>query len=315
MVYRILGEGPPLVWLPGIASTYRVYALVLNRLARRFRTIQYEYPGDRPADGARLKRIDHDHLVEDLVGLIDHLGVDQVYLAGISFGSTIALKALDRAPQRFHRPAVQGAFAHRRFTTAERLALVMGRQLPGTVARLPLREAVLTYNSKMDFPWVIADRWPFYLKENGRTPIAALAHRSSLVARLDLRPLLPRIDADLLLIHGKDDRIVNVRYHDELARALPRSRSVLMPTVGHIPHLTHAEWLADLIGDWMLMSECHWLSHLTGGWSGRESIGCPGGREAGCTGPLAEAESCETCPAANQRGRPDANPRAMPRGE
>ena len=47
---------------------------MLNRLAERFRTIQYEYPGDREGDGARLGRITHDHLVDDLFGLIDHLG-------------------------------------------------------------------------------------------------------------------------------------------------------------------------------------------------------------------------------------------------
>ena len=54
MTYRVLGEGPPLIWLPGIASTYRVYCLVLNRLAERFRTIQYDYPGEHAGDGARL---------------------------------------------------------------------------------------------------------------------------------------------------------------------------------------------------------------------------------------------------------------------
>ena len=42
------------------------------------------------------------------------------------------------------------------------------------------------------------------------------------------------------------------RYFEELKAALPRSESVVMPTVGHIPHLTHAESLAKLIGDWLL---------------------------------------------------------------
>ena len=49
MTYRILGDGPPLILVPGIASTYRTYALLLNRLASRFRTIVYDYPGDNPA--------------------------------------------------------------------------------------------------------------------------------------------------------------------------------------------------------------------------------------------------------------------------
>jgi pimeloyl-ACP methyl ester carboxylesterase len=243
----------------------------------------------------------HDHMTDDLIGLTDHLGVGEVFLAGISFGSTITLKALHRSPHRFLRAAVQGAFAHRRFTPAERLALILGRQLSGTTSRLPLRETVLSLNSKMDFPWVIADRWPFYLEENGRTPIAALAHRTSLLARLDLRPILSQVEAELLLIHGKEDRIVPLRYHDEVARALPRSQSVTMPTVGHIPHLTHAEWLADLIGAWLLLTPSEWLNYLTGTWAGGDQKGYPSEAGAGCTGRRPEAESCETCPSAKLR--------------
>ena len=53
MTYRILGNGPPLIVVPGIASTYRSYALLLNRLAERFRTIIYDYPGDQPDDGGQ----------------------------------------------------------------------------------------------------------------------------------------------------------------------------------------------------------------------------------------------------------------------
>jgi 3-oxoadipate enol-lactonase len=225
--------------------------MVLNRLAERFQTVQYEYPGDRQGDGACLGRITHDHLVDDLIGLMDHLDIARAHLVGISFGATIALKALQRAPERYTRAAVQGAFAHRRFTAAEHLALFLGRRVPGTAAQLPLRQTILAYNSKMDFPRIIADRWPFFLKENGRTPIRALAHRTSLVARLDLRPSLARINVELLLVQGRDDRIVPHRLFEELKAALPRSESVVMPTVGHIPHITHAEALARVIGDWL----------------------------------------------------------------
>src|SRR4051812_24048668 len=66
--YRVLGEGPPLILVPGIAATYRCYALTLNRLAGRFRTILYDYPGEHRDDGARLGRITHENLVDDVFG-------------------------------------------------------------------------------------------------------------------------------------------------------------------------------------------------------------------------------------------------------
>jgi pimeloyl-ACP methyl ester carboxylesterase len=252
MTYRVLGQGPPLILIPGIASTYRGYALTLSKLAERFRTVIYDYPGEHPDDGARLRRIRHDDLVDDVFGLIDHLRIGRAFLFGLSFGTTVTLRALHREPRRFPKAVVQGAFAHRRFTPAERLALWTGRLLPGPTARLPLRETVLTYNSKNHFPTILEDRWSFYLEQNGLTPIAGLAHRLDLVARLDLRPILSAIPVEILLLQGNEDRIVARRHHDELLTSLPNAQGVIMPQVGHQPHFTHAEALAQVVGDWLL---------------------------------------------------------------
>jgi len=252
MTYRILGQGPPLFLVPGIASTYQVYALLLNQLAGRFRTVLFDYPGEHQDDAADLTRITHDHLVDDLFGLIDHLNIGRVYLAGLSFGSTVVLKSLRREPRRFPKAAVQGAFAHRAFTRVERWALRLGRLFPGTVERLPLRRAILTYNSHAEFPAILHDRWSFYLEKNGQTPIRSLAHRVKLLTRLDLRPVLSDVSTEILLLQGNEDRIVRRRDFDLLQAALPRAEGVIMPTVGHHAHLTHAEALARLIGDWLL---------------------------------------------------------------
>lgn len=252
MTYRILGQGPPLFLSPGIASTYRVYALVLNRLAEHFRTIVYDYPGEDPGDGARLSAITHEHLVDDVFGLIDHLNIGRAFLVGLSFGSTITLRALHREPRRFPRAAVQGGFAHRPFTAAERWALRLGRLVPGTAARLPMRRQVLTYNSRLDFPSLLDGRWDYYLEQNALTPIRPLAHRVSLLTRLDLRPILPEIPTELLLIQGNEDRIVPRRDFEVLQSVLPKAEAVILPTVGHQPHMTHAELLAQVVHQWLL---------------------------------------------------------------
>jgi pimeloyl-ACP methyl ester carboxylesterase len=252
MTYRILGQGPPLVLVPGIASTYQTYALLLNQLAERFRTIVYDYPGERPGDGADLARITHDDLVNDVFGLVDHLGVGPVFVAGISFGSTIALAALYRNSSRFPKAALQGAFSHRDFSVAERWALRLGRLVPGTVAHLPLRRSVLAYNSRTEFPSILDDRWEFYVEQNGLTPIRSLAHRVQLLTTLDLRPILAAISTEILLVQGNEDRIVARRYFDELKAAVPHAEGVVLPNIGHQPQLTCAEVFAGLMGDWFL---------------------------------------------------------------
>lgn len=288
MTYRVLGQGPPLIWVPGIATTYRSYAMALNLLAERFRTIQYSYPGDVPGDGSRLRRIRHDDLADDVFGLIDHLGLGRVFLAGPSFGSTVVLKALGREPRRFPRAVLQGGFAHRRFTWAERSALLVGRRFSGALSRLPLHEPILRYNCQGDFPALLADRWDFHLEQHGLTPIAALAHRSTLLTRLDLRPILPAISSEVLLIHGREDRVVPLAHLEVLQGGLPRAEAVVMPTVGHIPHMTHVDPLVRLINDWLLPCVPEGCGqHGAGGTSGcsAEGAACPGaGPGAPCAG-------------------------------
>jgi pimeloyl-ACP methyl ester carboxylesterase len=252
MTYRILGEGPPLFLVPGIAATHQVYALLLNLLCPRFRTIVHEYPGEHADDGARLSHITHENLVDDLFGLIDHLNIGRAFLVGISFGSTVALSALGREPRRFPRAVVQGAFAHRHFSLAERSALRLGRLFPGSVGGLPFRRQILTYNCKSEFPAILEERWKFFLEQNDATPIRSLVHRLDLLTQLDLRSILPEIPTELLLIQGNEDRIVSRAEFDQLKASLPHAEGLVLPTVGHLPHMTHAEILVRAIGDWLL---------------------------------------------------------------
>ena len=268
-----MGEGPPLFVVPGIASTYQIYALFLNQLAERFRTIIYDYPGENPGDGARLSRITHDNLVDDLFGLIDHLNIGRAFLAGLSFGSTVVLKSLHREPRRFPRAAVQGAFAFRRFSAAERMALVLGRLVPGTVKRLPLRQLVLTYNCKPEFPAILADRWPFYLEQErgDADPVTGTSSRSCSPHSTSAR-ILPEIQTETLLIHGREDRIVPLRDYDLLTSSLPNAHGMVVPTAGHMLHLTHAELEAKIIGDWLLPCAPEGCPEEQGGAAGS---GCP----------------------------------------
>lgn len=252
MTYRAMGTGPPLLLCPGIASTYRVYAVLLRRLAERFRTIVFDYPGDHPDDGARLGRITHDEIVSGVGGLLDHLGIGRAFLVGLSFGSTVALGALAREPRRYPRAALQGAFARRPIGFAERLALAAGRHVPGRLGNLPMRQPVLRWTSAAHFDQALPESWPVYLEENGKTPIAAVAHRADLLGRLDLRPVLARIPTEILVISSRDDRIVPAACSEELCALLPRATSHNEERIGHQPHFTHPEQLADWIGSFLV---------------------------------------------------------------
>jgi pimeloyl-ACP methyl ester carboxylesterase len=251
MTFRVLGQGRPMILVPGLASTYRGYAPTLNRLARRSRTVQFDYPGEHPDDGARPGRITHEDLVDDLFGLVDHLGLSRPALFGLSFGSTIVLSALHRQARGFSRAALQGGFARRPLLPMERLALGLGRWIPGRASDLPFHSLGLARNNRSTFPVDRPDLWDYYVEQNGLTPIAGLTHRLDLLRELDLRTVLGVIPTRVLLIHGSDDRIVPATNFDELSNGLRRATRALMAGVGHQPHYTHPEELAGLVGDFL----------------------------------------------------------------
>ncbi len=251
VTFRLLGRGRPLILVPGISTSYRSYALVLNRLARRGLTVTYDYPGENADDGADLGRIDHAALVDDLIGLARHLGAGPVHLLGLSFGTTVTLAALATAPTAFERVVVQGAFARRHLGRAERWALAVGRRIPGRTAALPFRGPALLWSNGGAFPGPLRARWPFYVAENGRTSIAGLAHRLDLLADLDLRPRLPSIPHEVLVYRGQADRIIPLAAHEEVVAGLVRGRPLVVPGVGHIPHYTDDAAFSRAVGEFL----------------------------------------------------------------
>jgi pimeloyl-ACP methyl ester carboxylesterase len=245
--YHVWGEqGPPLLFIPGLADDAHSFVQVMVHLTEGFRCIAYDLPAGR-TDGARLWRYTHANLVADAFALLDHLGVRESYLFGSSFGGTIALEALRAGPERLPRAMLQGSFARRPLTWAENLLVRLIRRWPGTMRYLPLRKAAL---HRANYPF-FADRrpelWEYFLERSNVHPVAAVAHRALIVHYLDLRSILPDIHQPVLLVGGDRDLVIARACEEELLHGLPNVRRVELFNCGHNPLFTHPEVLAQLI--------------------------------------------------------------------
>src|SRR2546423_2911138 len=140
--YYIWGDGPNLLFIPGLCDDRLSFVLPIAVLSRHFRCIALDLPTGR-GDGARVARYRHADYVADVLALLDHVGARHSFLFGSSFGGTIALGALHAAPERFGRAVLQGSFAHRPLAWAEVLLARWARYWPWTMEHLPLRRAAL----------------------------------------------------------------------------------------------------------------------------------------------------------------------------
>jgi pimeloyl-ACP methyl ester carboxylesterase len=244
--YYTWGQGPTLVFIPGLCDDGLSFVLPIARLQERFRCVAFDLPSGRD-DGARLGRYRHADYVADLLALLDHLGVRQTYLIGSSFGSTVALRAMALAPERFPRAVLQGGFARRPLASAEVMLASWARYWPGNMAALPFRNRLLRVSHEAAFLEREPDVWNFFLQRSGAPPMAAVARRALLVHRLDLRPLLSQIRQPVLLICGDRDPLVGKECEKELQEGLPLTARAELENCGHLPQYSHPEAMAEVV--------------------------------------------------------------------
>jgi pimeloyl-ACP methyl ester carboxylesterase len=244
--YVAWGRGPNLVFIPGMASDAISFVMPMARLQQHFRCISYDLPAGED-DGARLMRYRHDDLVADLLFLCDHLGIRESFLCGSSFGSTIALAALHRQPQRFPRGILQGGFAHRSLTQPEVFFGHWARFLPGRLGDLRMIKSVIERIHRQPFLGREPEVWDFFVDRQARVPLRAFASRALMLHRLDLRSILPALQQSVLMICGDSDPLVGPTCQRELMQGLHFITRAEIEQCGHQPHLTHPEVLAEIV--------------------------------------------------------------------
>src|SRR5438045_3869656 len=109
LYYEQHGEGPPLVLLHGGLLTIELsFGAVIPALAEHHRVIAVELQGHgRTADIDRPMAFEH--LAADVVGLLDHLGIERTDAFGFSLGGLTTYELLVHHPGRLRRAVVASA--------------------------------------------------------------------------------------------------------------------------------------------------------------------------------------------------------------
>jgi pimeloyl-ACP methyl ester carboxylesterase len=98
LVYDVTGTGPAVVLGHGFGLDRRMWDPQAEYLAARFLVVRYDCRGFG-ASGPFDPAVPYTH-ADDLVALLDHLGLGRPVLAGLSFGGRIVLQTALAAPDR-----------------------------------------------------------------------------------------------------------------------------------------------------------------------------------------------------------------------
>ena len=99
--YQSTGEGFPLIWSHEFAGSYESWEQQVRYFSHRYRVITYNDRGYPPSEvPTDPEAYSQDVTLEDLRRLMDHLGLDQAYIGGLSMGGNVALNFALRYPER-----------------------------------------------------------------------------------------------------------------------------------------------------------------------------------------------------------------------
>lgn len=100
IAYAEAGEGFPLVWCHEFAGSMESWAPQVSYFSRFYRVITYNARGYPPSSvPPSPEAYSQDVAVEDLHGLLRHLGIEQAYVGGLSMGGSTTLHFGIRHPE------------------------------------------------------------------------------------------------------------------------------------------------------------------------------------------------------------------------
>lgn len=230
-------EAPAVILLHGFGASLHTWEAWAEALSARFRVIRLDLPGfgltgpDPTGDYSDARSL------AVLLALMDRLGLAQASLIGSSMGGRIAWTFAARHPERVERLVLMApdGFASfgRAYGDAPKVPVMM-RVLP-YVMPVPLlrRSAAAAYADPATLTEPLLERYRDMLLAPGVRQ--AILDRVGQHVLADPVPLLRGIRAPVLLVWGEQDRMVPVTNAADYEAALPDSRRVVFPELGHVP--------------------------------------------------------------------------------
>lgn len=185
----------------------------------------------------------------DLLGLLDHLGVDHAVLAGMSQGGYVSLRAALTAPDRVRglvliatQPGIDDPAKAAAYDQMKNAWVAPGG---------PPQELVDAVSAMIIGPrHPDAERWIEPAKR--MPPATANQIYSTLSSREDdVTPRLAELTMPVLVIHGEHDPVIELQTARSFADTLPEGELVVIPGAGHGTSLTHADAVNAAIGEFL----------------------------------------------------------------
>lgn len=238
LAYDDHGAGLPVIFLHAFPLNRGMWAQELNSLLDdgKYRAIALDWRGFGESE-TTAGSVSMDQLAQDLAGLMDHLGIQEAVLCGLSMGGYVAFAFYRAFPERVRgliladtQPYADTEEAKQRRETVAKLA-----ESDGTTAIANLQiPNLLSETGRNQKPEVVRAVEHMI---NTATPQGIAAAARGMALRADSTDLLAHIACPVLVIAGEQDAITPPGMAQEYASKIPGGQFIMIQQAGHLSNL------------------------------------------------------------------------------
>ena len=269
ITYQEAGDGYPIIFCHEFAGSMESWKLQLSYFSRRYRAITYNARGYPPSEVPPAWEVySQDHQVATLHALLDHLGIEDAFICGLSMGAHVALSYGLAHPDRCRGLIAAGA------GTGSSDAEVFKRESEARAEALEKggmasQERYLTGATRVRFKHKDPEGWREFAAQfrshsalgSANTLRGFQARRPTLYSRQEE---LASLRLPVLVVVGDDDEPC-LEPSLFLKRIIPRSGLVVMPQTGHACNLEEPALFNHVVSEFCTQVEAgQWQARPTG---------------------------------------------------
>lgn len=231
-----IGSGTPLIMIMGLGAPGEKWHHNYELLSKWFQCIVPDNRGAGQSDKPELPAYSTEQMAEDIIGIMDALGVEKAHVMGVSMGGAIAQQVALKCPQRVISLVLTSTFASVSPAFAKALNLICSLKDNTDPAVLKQLNLWMTYGQytqihhpeKIEASAAEDAKYPY--------PMPAYAYRAQCAACLshDTSGRLGELTMPVLIAAGAKDLFMNIEKTMELVSGIPHAEFYLSPEGGHV---------------------------------------------------------------------------------
>jgi pimeloyl-ACP methyl ester carboxylesterase len=248
LAFELIDLTPPWVEAPetvvmhhGIGATGAIWSGWLPALIDRYRVLLFDMRGHGGSRSASDVPVSLDGLVDDLLAVMDAVGLGRAHLVGESIGGTVALAAALRAPERVDTLAISnGAHVGARLQALHDWRAVMDRGgMAGWSAHMMPHRF---------FPDGISQaQWRWFERIQAEADREVVLGAVAALVGADLSEAASALPCPLLLMHPDSSPFIPVPVVDDLRRRVRDARLHVIGRARHGMPVSHATTCSALL--------------------------------------------------------------------